>query len=54
LSRSLRTPWWRWISVTVRVQADSAEAVQAVLEGHPHTAQGGTIDVHEFIPMPGM
>jgi len=36
------------------LQADSAEALQSVLEGHPHTAQGGTIDVLEFLPMPGM
>ena len=43
-----------WIGGFSILQADSAEAVQAVLEGHPHTAQGGTIDVHEFIPMPGM
>jgi len=43
-----------WIGGFSILQADSAQAVQAVLEGHPHTAQGGTIDVHEFIPMPGM
>ncbi|NYE95787.1 hypothetical protein FHU41_002037 [Psychromicrobium silvestre] len=36
------------------LQADSAEALQGVLEGHPHTAQGGTIEVHEFLQMPGM
>jgi YCII-related domain len=36
------------------LQAESAEALQAVLEGHPHSAQGGTIEVHEFLPIPGM
>jgi hypothetical protein len=35
------------------LQADSADALQSVLEGHPHTVQGGTIEVHEFLPMPG-
>jgi hypothetical protein len=43
-----------WIGGFSVLQADSAEAVQAVLEGHPHTALGGTIDVYEFMPMPGM
>jgi hypothetical protein len=36
------------------LQADSAEALQRVLDGHPHTAMGGTIEVLEFLPMPGM
>lgn len=36
------------------LQADSAEALQAVLEGHPHSAHGGTIEVLEFLPIPGM
>lgn len=36
------------------LQAESAEALQAVLEGHPHSAQGGKIEVHEFLPIPGM
>ena len=36
------------------LQADSAEALQGVLEGHPHSAQGGTIEVLEFLPIPGM
>jgi hypothetical protein len=35
------------------LQADSAEALQAVWEGHPHTAHGGTIEVHEFFSIPG-
>jgi hypothetical protein len=34
-------------------EADSDDAVNAVLEGHPHTAQGGTIEVHRFLDMPG-
>jgi hypothetical protein len=36
------------------LQAESAEALRAVLEGHPHTAQGGTIEVYECLPIPGM
>jgi len=36
------------------LQAESAEALQAVLEAHPHTAQGGTIEVYECLPVPGM
>jgi YCII-related domain len=36
------------------MQAESAKALDAVLDGHPHTAQGGTIEVYEFLPMPGM
>ena len=36
------------------LQADSQQALQGVLEGHPHTAQGGTLDVLEFLPIPGM
>ena len=36
------------------LQAESAEALQQVLEGHPHTKQGGTIEVLEFLPIPGM
>lgn len=36
------------------MQADSLDALQAVLEGHPHTEWGGTIEVLEFLPMPGM
>ena len=37
------------------LQADSAEALQQVLKGHPHTTMmGGTIDVYEFLPAPGM
>lgn len=35
------------------LEADSREALDAVLEGHPHLAIG-TIDVHEFLALPGM
>ncbi len=35
------------------MQADSLEALQKVLEGHPHTEWGGTIEIHEFLAMPG-
>jgi spermidine/putrescine-binding protein len=36
------------------LQAESAVAVVQVLEGHPHTDMGGTIQVLEFLSMPGM
>ena len=36
------------------LQADSTEALNAVLEGHPHSAMGGTIETLEFLVMPGM
>ena len=36
------------------MQAESLDALQAVLEGHPHTASGGTIEILEFLTMPGM
>jgi hypothetical protein len=35
------------------LQADSGEALQGVLEGHPHAATGGTIETYEFLPVPG-
>ncbi len=35
------------------LQAESADALAAVLDGHPHL-QIGTIDVHECLEMPGM
>ena len=36
------------------LQADSPEALAAVLEGHPHTTQGGgTIETYELLPAPG-
>lgn len=34
------------------VQADSRAALDELLDGHPHLAVG-TIDVLEFLPMPG-
>jgi len=36
------------------LQAESAEALAAVLAGHPHTDTGGTIETLEFLAMPGM
>ncbi len=36
------------------LQAESADAIASVLDGHPHLEMGGTIDVMEFIAMPGM
>jgi hypothetical protein len=36
------------------LQADDASALEKVLDGHPHSAMGGTIEVLEFLPMPGM
>ena len=35
------------------LQAESRDALDTILEGHPHTMVG-TIDVCEFLPMPGM
>ena len=35
------------------LQADSPEALAGVLDGHPHTAHGGTIETYEFLPVPG-
>ncbi len=35
------------------MQAESLEALDEVLAGHPHTEWGGTIDILEFLPMPG-
>ena len=34
------------------LEAESDDAVNAVLDGHPHAAQGGTIEVHRFLDMP--
>lgn len=33
------------------LQAESVDALQRVLEGHPHLSWGGTIDVHAFLDM---
>jgi hypothetical protein len=35
------------------MQADSLEALHKVLEGHPHTEWGGTIEILEFLELPG-
>jgi hypothetical protein len=35
------------------LQADSAEALSAVLAGHPHSTWGGTIETLEMLAMPG-
>jgi len=34
------------------MQADSLEALQKVLEGHPHTEWGGTIEILESLALP--
>jgi hypothetical protein len=36
------------------MQADSLERLQELLDGHPHTKWGGTIEIHEFLPMSGV
>ena len=36
------------------ITADSYDDVAALLDGHPHAAMGGTIDVYELVPPPGM
>lgn len=36
------------------LQADSPQALAAVLDGHPHTMWGGTIETLEMLAMPGM
>lgn len=36
------------------LQADSPEALAAVLDGHPHTSWGGSIQTLEMLAMPGM
>ena len=35
------------------LQADSRDALNAILDGHPHT-HVGTLEVLEALPMPGM
>jgi hypothetical protein len=35
------------------MQAESHEALNKVLEGHPHKAMGGTIETLECLQMPG-
>ena len=34
------------------MQAESLEALEKVLEGHPHTEWGGTIEILEFLALP--
>ena len=36
------------------LQAESADALAAILDGHPHLGMGGSIEVLEFLPTPGM
>jgi hypothetical protein len=36
------------------LQAESADALTAILDGHPHLAMGGSIEILEFLPVPGM
>ena len=36
------------------LQAADDEGVLAVLEGHPHTAWGGTIEIHRALALPGV
>ena len=36
------------------LQAESHDALQKVLEGHPHTENGGTIETLELLAVPGM
>jgi hypothetical protein len=36
------------------LQAESAEGLAKVLDGHPHTAMGGTIETLELLAVPGM
>lgn len=35
------------------LQADDLDALNAVLDGHPHAAHG-TIEIHQMIDLPGM
>jgi hypothetical protein len=35
------------------LQADSREALDQILEGHPHLKMG-TLDIYEALPMQGM
>jgi hypothetical protein len=36
------------------MQADDFPGLNIVLDGHPHTAQGGAIEVLELPDLPGM
>ena len=36
------------------LEADSADEVNSILDGHPHLGFGGSVEVLEFLAMPGM
>jgi hypothetical protein len=36
------------------LEADSTDALNAILDGHPHLAWGGSVEVLEFMATPGM
>jgi len=36
------------------MQAESADELTALLDGHPHLGFGGSVEVLEFLAMPGM
>jgi hypothetical protein len=37
------------------MEAESVDALQGLLDGHPHLElEGAAIEVHEFLPIPGM
>jgi hypothetical protein len=36
------------------LQAESADELNAILDGHPHLAMGGSVEILEFLPVPGM
>ena len=36
------------------LQAEDADALTAILDGHPQLGMGGSIEVLEFLPIPGM
>jgi hypothetical protein len=37
------------------LEADSVDALETLLDGHPHLQlDGASIEVHEFLPVPGM
>jgi hypothetical protein len=36
------------------IDADSADQLAGLLEGHPHTAAGGTISTQKFMEIPDM
>lgn len=36
------------------LQTETRGDLDALLDGHPHTQVGGTIEVLEFLPVPGM